>query len=213
LLDRAARFGELVVELAESAVMRRKLFALIATLVVSLSAAQAEAETRVLIETSLGDITLELDRVHAPVTVDNFLRYVNEGHFDGTVVYRVVPGFVIQAGSFDADVQARPVHEPIALEANNGLSNIRGAVAMARSDDPASATAEFFIDLADNLRLDHQPSDSGNQTGYAVFGHVIAGMDVVDKIAGVALGDHGPMPGAAPVEPIVIRKVSVVPPP
>jgi cyclophilin family peptidyl-prolyl cis-trans isomerase len=84
---------------------------------------------------------------------------------------------------------------------------------MARSDDPASATAEFFIDLADNLRLDHQPSDSGNQTGYAVFGHVLAGMDVVDKIAGVALGDRGPMPGAAPLEPIVIRKVSVVAPP
>jgi len=193
--------------------MRRTLFALITTLVVSLSAAQAEAETRVRIETSLGDITLELDRVHAPVTVDNFLRYVNEGHFDGTVVYRVVPGFVIQAGSFDADVRARLVHEPIALEANNGLSNIRGAVAMARSDNPASATAEFFIDLADNLRLDHQPSDHGNQTGYAVFGHVIAGMDIVDKIAGVALGDHGPMAGAAPVEPIVISKVSVVTPP
>lgn len=190
--------------------MRRILVGFLGALAFSISAVHAEVQTRVLIETSLGDFTLELDHVHAPVTVDNFLRYVNEGHFDGTVVYRVVPGFVIQAGSFDADVQERPVHERIPLEANNDLSNIRGAVAMARSDDPASATAEFFIDLADNLRLDHQQSDSDNRTGYAVFGHVIAGMDVVDKIAHVALGDHGPMPGAAPVDPIVIRKVSVL---
>jgi cyclophilin family peptidyl-prolyl cis-trans isomerase len=190
--------------------MRRTLVALAAALAFSISATQAEERARVLIETSMGDITLELDPARARVTVENFLRYVNEGHFDGTVVYRVVPGFVIQAGSFDAEVQERPVHEPIALEANNGLSNIRGAVAMARADDPASATAEFFIDLADNLRLDHQPSDPGNRTGYAVFGHVVTGMEVVDKIAAVALGDHGPMPGAAPVDPIVIRKVSVL---
>ncbi|MGZ5923181.1 MAG: peptidylprolyl isomerase [Rhizomicrobium sp.] len=173
-------------------------------------AAGADDLPKVRIETSLGDITLELDREHAPVTVDNFLRYVDEGHFDGTVVYRVVPGFVIQAGSWDADVHARPSHDPIALEANNGLSNVRGSVAMARGDDPASATSEFFIDLADNIALDHQATDTGNSTGYAVFGKVVAGMDVVDKIAAVPLGDHGPMPGAAPVDPIVIRKVSIL---
>jgi peptidyl-prolyl cis-trans isomerase A (cyclophilin A) len=172
---------------------------------------EVDVGPKVRIETSLGDVTLQLDHLHAPATVDNFVRYVNEGHFDGTAVYRVVPGFVIQAGSWDADVQPRPVHAPIALEANNGLDNVRGAVAMARGDDPASATAEFFIDLADNHALDHQASDPGNSTGYAVFGKVIAGMDVVDKIAGVALGDRGPMPGAAPVDPVVIRKVSVLP--
>ena len=191
--------------------MRRTLFALVAILAFSISATQAEERTRVRIETSMGDITLELDHERAPATVENFLRYVNEGHFDGTVVYRVVPGFVIQAGSFDADVQARPTHEPIALEATNGLSNVRGAVAMARGDEPASATAEFFIDLADNPRLDHQSSDPDNHTGYAVFGHVSIGMDVVDKIAAVALGDRGPMPGAAPADPVTIRKVSVLP--
>jgi cyclophilin family peptidyl-prolyl cis-trans isomerase len=173
--------------------------------------AATAAPVRVSIQTSLGDITLELDRTHAPVTVDNFLRYVNEGHFDGTIVYRVVPGFVIQAGSYEPDLHPRPVHDPIALEANNGLSNVRGSVAMAREDDPNTATAEFFIDLVDNTRLDHHADDTGNTTGYTVFGHVVSGMDVVDRMAAVPLGDHGPMPGAAPVEPIVINKASVLP--
>jgi cyclophilin family peptidyl-prolyl cis-trans isomerase len=172
--------------------------------------APAAAAPRVLIQTSMGDITLELDPVRAPLTVANFLRYVKEKHFDGTVVYRVVPGFVIQAGSYDADVQARPVHDPIPLEANNGLSNVRGAIAMARAE-PATATAEFFIDLTDNTALDHHADDTSNTTGYAVFGHVVSGMDVVDKIAGVPRGDHGPMPGAAPIDPVTITAVTVAP--
>lgn len=164
---------------------------------------------KVVIATTMGDITLEFDPVHAPATVANFLRYAKEGHFDGTVIYRVVPGFVIQAGSWDADVHTRPVHDPIALE--SGQPNLRGTVAMARADDPASATAEFFINLADNPALDRSAADAGSAatTGYAVFGKVVAGMDVVDKIATVALGDHGPMAGAAPVDPITITKVSV----
>ncbi len=172
-------------------------------------AADPPAGPKVLISTSLGDITLQLDPAHAPLTVANFLRYAKEGHFDGTVVYRVVPGFVIQAGSWDADVHFRAVHDPIPLEA--GAPNLRGTVAMARGDEPASATAEFFINLADNPALDRAPSDSAGTTGYAVFGQVVSGLDVVDRIAGVALGDHGPMPGAAPVEPITIIKVTVVP--
>jgi cyclophilin family peptidyl-prolyl cis-trans isomerase len=171
-------------------------------------ASPAPTGPRVLISTTMGDIMLELDPVHAPVTTANFLRYVKERHFDGTVVYRVVPGFVVQAGSFDANVRGRPVHEPIALEANNGLLNTRGSVAMARGDAPVSATAEFFVDLADNPALDHQPSDTANTTGFAVFGHVVSGMDVVDKIAAVPLGDRGPMPGQAPVDPITITKVT-----
>lgn len=187
-----------------------RIFVALVALLLS-GSAQADDRPKVLIETSLGNITLELDHVRAPATVDNFMRYVNEGHFDGTVVYRVVPGFVVQAGSYDADVQARPVHEPIGLEANNGLKNVRGAVAMARSSEPASATAEFFINLADNPRLDHKRGDADNSTGYAVFGKVVAGMNIVDKIAAVPLGDHGPMPGAAPVDPILIRKISLMP--
>ncbi|HEY4941023.1 MAG TPA: peptidylprolyl isomerase [Rhizomicrobium sp.] len=174
--------------------------------VVALASDVPIAGPKVKIATSLGDITLQLDPVHAPLTVANFLRYAKEGHFDGTVVYRVVPGFVIQAGSWDADVNPRAVHDPIPLEA--GIANLRGTVAMARGDTPASATAEFFINLADNAALD--PTDSSGTTGYAVFGNVVAGMDVVDKIAAVPLGDHGPMKGAAPVDPITILKVSLV---
>jgi cyclophilin family peptidyl-prolyl cis-trans isomerase len=173
-------------------------------------AAQTQSD-QVLVSTSMGDITVALDRAHAPVTVDNFLRYVSEGHYDGTLVYRVVPGFVIQAGSFDSPAHHRPVHDPIPLEADNGLHNVRGALAMARPMDPNGATAEFFIDLADHPELDHNPADPGNSTGYAVFGHVVSGMDVVDKIAAVALGNNGPMPGAAPVDPVVITKVTALP--
>ena len=177
----------------------------------ALAWAQSSTEPRVVISTSVGDITLALDRGHAPLSVDNFLRYVREGHYDGTLVYRVVPGFVIQAGSYDSATNSRPVHESIPLEANNGLSNLRGTVAMAREDTPNTATAEFFINLADNTRLDHHADDTANATGYTVFGHVVSGMDVVDKIAAVPLGDNGPMAGAAPVTPITISKVTVLP--
>jgi peptidyl-prolyl cis-trans isomerase A (cyclophilin A) len=143
--------------------------------------------------------------------VENFIRYAREGHFDGTAVYRVVPGFVIQAGSIEADGKERGAHAPIALESGNGLGNVRGAVAMARSDEPASATAEFFIDLEDNsAALDPKPGAAPNTTGYAVFGKVIAGMDVVDKIAATPLaGGKGPFPDAAPATPVVIEKVTV----
>jgi cyclophilin family peptidyl-prolyl cis-trans isomerase len=171
----------------------------------------ADAVQHVLIETSLGNITLELDQAHAPATVQNFLRYVSEKHFDGTVFYRVVPGFVIQAGSYMADGSYRSPHAAIPLEANNGLLNTRGSIAMARGDTPASADAEFFIDLSNNADLDHKADDTANTTGYTVFGHVVSGMDVVDKIAGVQLGDKGPFPSAAPVEPVIIRQVTTIP--
>lgn len=163
---------------------------------------------RVLIQTSMGDITLQLDSVHAPKTVANFVRYAKEHHFDGTVIYRVEPGFVIQAGSWDAHVNYRPAHKPIPLE--SGLPNKRGTIAMARGE-PDSATAEFFINLADNTPLDADPAAAPNTTGYAVFGAVTDGMDVVDKISMVPRGDNGPMKGAAPVDPITIIKVSVLP--
>lgn len=171
-------------------------------------AAQTSGEPQVVVQTSMGDITLALDRDRAPETVDNFLRYVKEGHYDNTLIYRVQPGFVIQMGSYDADGTMRPVHDPVRLEA--GLKNVRGAVAMARYDSPNSATAEFFIDLANLSNLDPQPGQS-DRSGYAVFGHVVSGMDIVDKIAAVQRGGTGPMPGAAPLHPIVIEKVTLIP--
>ena len=170
-------------------------------------AAQTGDGPQVLIQTSMGDITIALDRGRAPETVDNFLHYVNEGHYDNTLIYRVVPGFVVQMGSYGADGEMRPVHDPIRLEA--GLKNVRGAVAMARYDSTNSATAEFFIDLADLPQLDSQPGNF-DRAGYAVFGHVLSGMDVVDKIAAVPRGGRGPMPGAAPLKPILIEKVKLL---
>jgi peptidyl-prolyl cis-trans isomerase A (cyclophilin A) len=178
-------------------------------LAASPAAAQSAGEQQAVIDTSLGTVTIALDAVHAPQTVANFIRYANEKHFDGTVIYRVAPGFVVQMGSYNAGGNARATHAGIPLEANNGLSNVRGSVAMARGDDPASATAEFFINVADNVALDHETSDASNVTGYAVFGKVTGGMDVVDKIAAVPLGGTGPFEGAAPLTPIVIRSVRI----
>jgi len=169
------------------------------------------AAPQAVIETSLGTITVALDPAHAPLTVANFIHYAKEKHFDGTVIYRVVPGFVLQMGSYEADGKPRRTHAPIPLEANNGLSNVRGTLAMAHGDIPASATAEFFINLSDNsASLDHEASDSGNTTGFAVFGHVTDGMDVADKIAAVPLGGVGPFADAAPTTPVTIEKVTVI---
>jgi len=189
--------------------MPRILIGSLLAIVLGASSVQA-SDTKVVMQTSSGDITIELDQSHAPKTVQNFLRYVAEQHFDGTVVYRVVPGFVIQAGSYEADGRSRDVHEPIPLEANNGLANLRGTIAMARTD-PDTATAEFFINLEDNHNLDHHAGDSGNSTGYAVFGRVVSGMEVVDRIAAVPLGGVGPFPSQAPIKPITILRISVVP--
>ena len=189
--------------------IRRILVGSLLAIILGTSNVQA-GDTKVVMETSSGNITIELDQSHAPKTVQNFLRYVAEHHFDGTVVYRVVPGFVIQAGSYEADGRSRDVHGPIPLEANNGLSNLRGTLAMARTD-PETATAEFFINLADNHDLDHRADDSGNSTGYAVFGRVVSGMEVVDRIAAVPVGGVGPFPSQAPIKPITISRVSVVP--
>jgi peptidyl-prolyl cis-trans isomerase A (cyclophilin A) len=174
------------------------------------SAAEA-ADPRAKFETSLGSFTITLDAVHAPQTVANFLRYAREGHFDGTVVYRIEPGFVIQMGSYDAGGGLRATHDPIPLESANGLKNLRGAVSMARSGNPNSATAEFFVDLSDNAPLDPVPGARPNTTGYAVFGAVTEGMDVVDKIAASQVGGaHGPFPPAStPFIPVTINKVTV----
>jgi cyclophilin family peptidyl-prolyl cis-trans isomerase len=177
------------------------------------SAAPQEPPPRVALQTSMGTIVLALNRERAPLTVANFLRYAMEGHFNNTVIYRVVPRFVIQGGSIGTNGNGKPVHEPIPLEANNGLSNLRGTITMARAQDPASATAEFFINLVDNTGLDQMMGDTANQTGYAVFGRVESGMDVVDLITTLPLGGgYGPFPVNAPLIPVIIRGATILDP-
>ncbi len=155
----------------------------------------------VVMTTSHGDITIDLDAEKAPITVENFLRYVDEGFFDGTVFHRVIPGFMIQGGGMTEDMQEKKNHAPIKNEADNGLKNLRGTLAMARTADVNSATSQFFINLSDNAFLDHGARDFG----YAVFGRVAEGMDVVDAIAAVRTGNRG-MHQDVPVEPVTIIK-------
>lgn len=165
---------------------------------------------KLLIQTAMGDITIQLDSQRAPKSVANILRYAREKHYDGTVVYRVVKGFIIQMGSWDAHGKGRPGHKPVVFEGNNGLLNLRGTVALGHGEDPNSATADFFINLADNGALDHHPTDPPDKPSYAVFGEVVSGMDVADRISQVPVGDNGPMKGQAPVDPILIKKVTVI---
>jgi cyclophilin family peptidyl-prolyl cis-trans isomerase len=163
------------------------------------------------VETSLGTFTILLDRINAPRSVANFTSYAREGHYDGTIIYRVAPGFVVQMGSFEPSGASRPVHAPIPLETANGLKNVRGSVAMARQGDPDSATAEFFVNLADNPDLDAKPGAPANTTGYTVFGRVRDGMDVVERIAAVPLGGKGPFPpDSTPIAPVIIKKVTII---
>lgn len=168
----------------------------------------AWAGPQVTLATNLGDIVLELDPEHAPNTVENFLQYVRDGYFDGTIFHRVIPGFVIQGGGFTADFERKSTRSPIQNEAANGLKNVRGSISMARTNDPHSATSQFFISLVDNTMLDHtQPSGRG--WGYAVFGNVIAGMDVVDQISQLETGPGGPFPQDTPQTTAIIEKATL----
>lgn len=173
---------------------------------VALTVALPAVAQRVKLTTSAGDIVIELDAQKAPKTVDNFLQYVRAGHYNGTVFHRVIPTFMIQGGGMDAKMNEKPTRAPIVLESRNGLSNVRGAVAMARTSDPNSATAQFFINVVDNQRLDAANSPDGN--GYAVFGKVVEGLDVVDKIKDVPTGNRG-MHANVPTMPVTIQKASV----
>jgi peptidyl-prolyl cis-trans isomerase A (cyclophilin A) len=176
--------------------------ALAATLCISLSA----YAQKVKLATSAGDIVIELDAAKAPKSVDNFLQYVKAGHYDGTVFHRVISTFMIQGGGMTPDLKEKPTRAPIPLESKNGLSNMRGTVAMARTNNPNSATSQFFINVNDNVRLDAANSPDGN--GYAVFGKVISGMDVVDKIRATPTGSKGPYDDV-PLTAITINKATV----
>jgi peptidyl-prolyl cis-trans isomerase A (cyclophilin A) len=159
---------------------------------------------KVRLATSAGDIVIELDPEKAPKSSDNFLKYVKAGHYDGLIFHRVIETFMIQGGGMKPDMSEKPTRPPIPLESGNGLSNLRGTLAMARTGDPNSATSQFFINVVDNVRLDK----SEGRDGYAVFGKVVEGMDVVDKIKVVPVQNKG-MHQNVPVTPVTIKKATV----
>ena len=162
--------------------------------------------SRVRFETSRGAFTIELDAARAPLSAANFLQYVREGHYDGTIFHRVIGNFVVQGGGYLPNGTEKPTRAGVVNESGNGLSNRRGTVAMARTEDPHSATSQFYVNLTDNLALDPGPT----RWGYAVIGRVVEGMDVVDRIASVATGEQGPFTEDAPLEPILIQTAQVV---
>jgi len=168
----------------------------------------SDTQTKVKLTTTLGEIIIQLNTEKAPVSSANFLTYVNEGFYNGTIFHRIIPGFMAQGGGFDTSFNQKAVHAPIKNEANNGLANSRSTIAMARTNDPNSATAQFFINYKDNSFLNHtSPTASG--WGYAVFGEVIEGMDVVDAMAKQATGNRGGHQDV-PKTDIVIEKAEVV---
>ena len=166
---------------------------------------------KVLIKTNMGDITVELNAAKAPKSVENFLQYVKDGFYNGTIFHRVIDNFMIQGGGFTPDLRQKPTRPSIPNEAKNGLSNKRGTIAMARTPDPNSATAQFFINLVDNRNLDYVSDERAETWGYAVFGQVVSGMDVVDKIKAVPTGPKGPFRSDVPTTDVVIEKVEILP--
>lgn len=184
-----------------------RLLALSAALLLGFaSLASAESAPRVRVVTTLGSFTIELEPQRAPLTVASFLEYVKAGHYTDTVFHRVIGNFVVQGGGYDTKYVEKPTRTGSPNESGNGLSNRRGTVGLARTGEPHSGTAQFYVNLADNAALDPQPS----RWGYTVFGRVIEGMNVVDDIGAVATGAVGPLERDAPLQPIVIKRVEVV---
>ena len=190
--------------------MRPLTFRLFAAFVLVLAGLPASVfAQKVNMSTSLGEVVIELDASKAPKTVENFLQYVNAGHYNGTVFHRVIENFMIQGGGFSPEMKEKSTRAPIGLESRNGLTNARGTIAMARTMDPNSATAQFFINVKDNNFLNAANSPDGN--GYAVFGKVVSGMEVVDKIRAVKTGNKG-MFQDVPLEPVTITRMVVAKP-
>ncbi len=175
--------------------------------------AEPPAPQRVLLVTSQGEITIELDAAAAPKTVENFLAYARDGHYNGTVFHRVVPGLLVQGGAFTPDLQQKPSRAPVPNEAGNGLSNRRGTIAAARDRGVSgSATAQFFINLVDNPKFDRQDDTSAYTAGYAVFGRVLQGLEVIDRFAALPTSARGPFPAWVPDTPVVIERVQLLDP-
>ncbi|MGD8569360.1 MAG: peptidylprolyl isomerase [Gammaproteobacteria bacterium] len=192
-------------------VLNTRIFiALVAGLCLAISTS-VFAEPYVKLQTNMGDIVLELNREKAPKTVANFLSYVNDGFYSGTIFHRVIDGFMIQGGGYTEDYQKKGTKAPVENEADNGLKNDRGTVAMARTSNPHSATAQFFINVVNNDFLNYR-SKTPRGWGYTVFGKVVQGMDVVDKIRKIPTGAGGPFPKDVPQAPVVIESATVVEP-
>ncbi len=190
--------------------MKRLTRLLLLTLALAFGPAlQAADHPRVKVDTNLGSFVIELYPEKAPKTVENFLQYVRDGFYDGTIFHRVIDGFMIQGGGFTPDFERKQTRAPILNEADNGLKNTRGTIAMARTMDPHSATSQFFINVKDNPFLNFT-AKTPRGWGYAVFGKVVEGMDVVDKIRKVPTGPGGMFPKDVPQEPVIIEKMTVI---
>ncbi|MBK7250135.1 MAG: peptidylprolyl isomerase [Gammaproteobacteria bacterium] len=188
--------------------MVRTLFLALLAMLPGALALAADDAPRVRVTTSMGAFVIELDPKRAPLTVENFLGYVRDGHYSGTLFHRVVANFVIQGGGVDREYRMKPPRAPVPNESGNGLRNVRGAVGLARTERPHSGDAQFYVDVADNPDLDPLPS----RWGYAVFGHIVEGMEVVDRISVAPTGAAGPFPRDAPLRPIVIESIELLAP-
>jgi cyclophilin family peptidyl-prolyl cis-trans isomerase len=190
--------------------MRNALLALFLGLSASIATAadKVPAHPYIKMETTEGNIVLELNGREAPITVGHFLDLVDSGFYDGLIFHRVIPGFMAQGGGFTPGFKKKETDDTIPNESGNGLSNLRGTIAMARTGDPHSANSQFFINVENNVRLDPNKNTVGGSWGYTVFGFVIEGMDVVDRIVNVQTGPQGPFRSDVPVIPIVIKKMS-----
>ena len=192
--------------------MKSKLFLLLLAFfsIGAWAADSVPAHPHVLVETTEGNFKLELDGRAAPLTVANFLKLIESGHYNGTIFHRVIPGFMAQGGGFLPGFEKREVKDTVPNESGNNLSNLRGTIAMARTNDPHSAGAQFFINVVDNPNLDPIKDAARGRWGYAVFGFVFEGMDVVDKIVNAKTMNNGPGGAPAPIVPIVIEKMSLI---
>ena len=190
--------------------MKKQLtFALLLVLSIFALSAAAATAPKVKLETTMGDVVIELNQQKAPISVENFLGYVRDGFYDGTIFHRVISNFMVQGGGFTADFKRKEVKAPIKNEANNGLQNSRGTLAMARTSDPHSATAQFFVNVVDNSFLDFR-AQTRRGWGYAVFGRVVEGMDVVDKVRKTRTGPGGPFGKDVPQQSVIITKASII---
>jgi peptidyl-prolyl cis-trans isomerase A (cyclophilin A) len=187
--------------------MYQKLMTALAGLTLSAAVLAAPAVTQVELKTTMGDIVLELNREKAPKSVDNFINYVKSGFYKGTIFHRVIDGFMIQGGGYDEKLKGKPVNKPVPIESNNGLSNVKYSLAMARMGDPNSATSQWFINVEDNGPLDYPGPDGSG--GYTVFGKVVKGFETVDKIKGVLVDDKGIFQNI-PVIPITVKSATIL---